>query len=103
MTTTTIMAASMTPMKSKTGAGQLVLADDPGVPDAEPGDHEDEHGSDQHQEHGREPLPTWVAPRASVEMGPDVDDRDASDPTEAIDDQSGRSRLSCASSSRNRS
>ena len=51
-TTTTSTATSMIPMKTMIGVGELVLPDDPGRPDAEPGDHDDEDGPDQYEEHG---------------------------------------------------
>ncbi len=40
------------PDEDDVGIGELVLADDPRGPDAEPGDDEDENGSDQYEEHG---------------------------------------------------
>ncbi len=59
--TTIKTAPSITPMKSDVGVCEMVLADDLRESDTEPGDDEHEEGSDQDQEHGIGPLPTWVA------------------------------------------
>ena len=91
------------PDEDDVGIGELVLADDPGGPDAEAGDDEDENGSDQHEKHGEGPLPDLVGEMGEQEEASGIgDDRDPPRRPKSSDQRAGCS-IARASSSTSRS